>query len=759
MGALTLGIPLARERASSASLESDRVDVIAPPRSGRSRRTLGWGLGLAIACTAAATPAWAEAEAHDRLREQLGDEFAISLDLSGLELRGLSREFASGRGTLTIDRLYIRPGDKGLIIEIEGLEGRVTREPRTRQPQAPRVDPPSSAPAVATPAPPRDRLAERVEQLVAHLHGVPVEIRTQGRIDVELPGGLSLIAHDPGLHVDERGRLRGRGRVVAGTAEREWLTGDLGFASEAGDPLALELGGSIVLDPGGVARTLALSGTADPSRMHVEVDEPTGGHATLEARRGGPDEADHFELLAEDLPLALLDPIVELLERRDPSARLDSQFVGEARLSGRVEIERRRSAGEQRIHARFDGVELDRLTLERDWLAAGPVHFGPLAIDGELTHERSKLGRRSTGQLLLGHAGVQVQVGGQLDAERLELGIELPETHCQALLGAMPEGAAPVLAGSELSGSLTARFGLELDFAALAEARTRYMATGVDEHEFDRAVERGEFVPPGALVFEFPFLEECRVERLGPAVDVAGLAGPYHHAFVGSTGERQRRVLAPGDPDYVAITDIPNLELAFVILEDWRFWTHDGFDREQIHKAFWYDLMAGRARRGASTISQQAARNLWLRVDHGPGRAPGFDRSVARKLVEALLTAELERQIDKRRILEVYLNIIELGPGVHGVTEAAHYHFGKRPQDLDLLEALHLASLAPAPVGYTRRFASGRIDKPWRDHLRLQIRRLQIRGMISEQVAERHAYPRLDLVPHPELIQSPSPAE
>jgi hypothetical protein len=743
MGALTL--PDEQTCASSASASSRRA-----------RRALGWGLGLAIACTATAVPAWAEAEAQDRLREQLGDEFAISLDLSGIELRGLSREFADGRGTLTIERLHIRPGDAGLIVEIEGLDGQVTREPRNRRPQPPRVAPPSpkSATPGASKAPPTstsDRLAEQFERLVARLNGVPVEIRTKGRIAVDLPGGLSLIAHDPRLWIDERGRSSARGHFVAGTQQRDWLGGDLDFTSEAGDPLSLQLAGSIVLDPGGVARQLELEGSADPSHLHVEVQEPTGGHAILDARRGTGDEADRVELLAEELPLALLDPIVELLERRDPTSHR-APAIGEARLSGRVEVERRRAEGEQRIRARFDDVELDQLVAERDWLAPRPVHFGSLAIDGELTHERSKQGRRSGGQLLLGHAGVQIHVGGQLDAERLDLGIELPQTECQALLDAMPEGTAPVLAGSELSGSMTARLGLDLDFAALTEARATYLGTEVDEHEFDKAVERESFVPPGELEFEFPFLEQCKVERLGPAVDVDGLAGPYHHEFADRSGERRRRVLAPGDAGYVAIADVPQLALAFVILEDWRFWSHDGFDREQIGKAFWYDLMAGRTSRGASTISQQTARSLWLRLDHGQGRAPGFDRSVARKLVEALLTAELERQIDKERILEVYLNIIELGPGVHGVTEAARYHFGKRPQDLDLLEALHLASLAPAPVGYSRRFASGRVDAQWREHLRLQIRRLRVRGMISEDVAERHLQSRLHLVPHPELI-------
>jgi membrane peptidoglycan carboxypeptidase len=98
-----------------------------------------------------------------------------------------------------------------------------------------------------------------------------------------------------------------------------------------------------------------------------------------------------------------------------------------------------------------------------------------------------------------------------------------------------------------------------------------------------------------------------------------------------------------------------------------------------------------------------------------------------------MLAAELERGLDKRRILEVYLNVIELGPEIHGVAEASRYHFGKDADRLDLMEALYLASLAPAPVAYSRRFADGTIDDEWREHLRRQVRRLRIRHLISPE--------------------------
>lgn len=756
MGALTLGVPLHRDRASSAEVVSEATS--SAPSQRRSGVQLGGGLGLLLASTLAAGPVWAESEADERLRGACGADCRARIDLGGVELRQVARELGSGRGHVEMERLHVGLGERGVEVEIEGLSGSVRRSP-TRGPAAPRVGPaPASEPAQP---PARERLAAAISELVERLDGIPLHVRALGTIELELADQLALAARDPSFTIDAEGRLAARGRLIAGTHARTWLHGDLELDAGADDPLSIALAGSLVLDPDAVARRLDLHGSASPTRLDLALDEPGGGRATLLATRGA---SDRVELDADQLPIALLDPLFELLERGSGSlepgaARVPA--VGEARLRGHVELERQRSEGRVRMRVRFDAVELEGLVIEREALAPRPLAFGPLGIDGELTLVE---GRESQAQLVLGHRGVALQLDANLDDERLDLGLALPETDCQALLDALPDGSAPVLAGSRLAGRMDAALDLHLDFAALARARTTYLGEEADPRAFDREFEQGSFVAPGSLALAFPYLEQCRVERLGPAVDMAGLAGAYRHAFVRADGRRERRVLAAGDPAYVPIAQIPELERAFVILEDWRFWDHDGFDREQIEKAFWYDLMAGRTQRGASTISQQTARTLWLGLAPAePGspvsrRRPAFDRSIARKLVEGLLTAELERSTDKRRILEVYLNVIELGPNVRGVAEAARYHFGKRPQELDLVEALHLASLAPAPVGYSRRFASGEIDEAWRDHLRLQIRRMRVRGMISDEVADRYLYPRLDLVAHPELVQPPAVA-
>ena len=126
--------------------------------------------------------------------------------------------------------------------------------------------------------------------------------------------------------------------------------------------------------------------------------------------------------------------------------------------------------------------------------------------------------------------------------------------------------------------------------------------------------------------------------------------------------------------------------LAVIAAEDQRFAHHFGIDLKSISDAL--DSASGGARlRGASTITQQTAKNLYL----WPGR------SLLRKGLEAWLALNLELYLPKRRILEIYLNIIELGPGVYGVPAAAAFYFGKSPGELTARDAALLAAVLPNP--------------------------------------------------------------
>jgi monofunctional biosynthetic peptidoglycan transglycosylase len=138
------------------------------------------------------------------------------------------------------------------------------------------------------------------------------------------------------------------------------------------------------------------------------------------------------------------------------------------------------------------------------------------------------------------------------------------------------------------------------------------------------------------------------------------------------------------------------LPIAVVASEDQKFPTHHGFDLQSMQEA-----LADGAGRGASTISQQTIKNLFL----WPGR------SWVRKAIEAWLTVVMEALLPKRRILEIYLNIAQFGPGLYGVAAATEHYFGRPPDRISLAEAARLATVLPSPSKIDPRHQSEHVDR------------------------------------------------
>lgn len=160
--------------------------------------------------------------------------------------------------------------------------------------------------------------------------------------------------------------------------------------------------------------------------------------------------------------------------------------------------------------------------------------------------------------------------------------------------------------------------------------------------------------------------------------------------------------------DWVALSNMdPDLPRAVIAGEDAKFCTHFGFDTEAISKAMEANA-EGRKLRGGSTVSQQVAKNAFL----WPGR------SWLRKGLEAYFTVLIELMWDKKRVMEVYLNVAEFGIGVYGAEAAAQHYFGKSAKSLTRSEAARLVAVLPSPIkrdarsprGYTARYAK-RIER------------------------------------------------
>ncbi|MFQ5587400.1 MAG: transglycosylase domain-containing protein, partial [Nitrospiria bacterium] len=182
---------------------------------------------------------------------------------------------------------------------------------------------------------------------------------------------------------------------------------------------------------------------------------------------------------------------------------------------------------------------------------------------------------------------------------------------------------------------------------------------------------------------------------------------------------------------FVPIEEMPrHLIQAILAVEDARFYEHSGFDPIRIIRAFLKNIESGQIRQGASTITQQVTRSLFLTPE----------RTIQRKIKELILSRKMELMLTKDEILEIYLNQIYFGHGAYGVQVASKTYFGKSVSDISLEEAAFLAGLPKAPNNYS----------PYRDPERAKLRqrvvlkRMSVENYITEQ-AYREAYEK-DLV-------------
>jgi monofunctional biosynthetic peptidoglycan transglycosylase len=184
-----------------------------------------------------------------------------------------------------------------------------------------------------------------------------------------------------------------------------------------------------------------------------------------------------------------------------------------------------------------------------------------------------------------------------------------------------------------------------------------------------------------AFYLLWPDVSRLNTERPGKTAFMA-----YREQQWESKGLRRRI-----DQQWAPLARIsPYVVKAVIIAEDDKFWSHEGFDFDAIQKAVEKDLKKKQFKAGGSTISQQLAKNLYLT----PAKNP------VRKIKEAILTWRLERNLSKRRIIELYLNVAEWGDGIFGIEAAARHYFSKSAADLTAREAAQLAVALPSPLRY-----------------------------------------------------------
>jgi membrane peptidoglycan carboxypeptidase len=198
--------------------------------------------------------------------------------------------------------------------------------------------------------------------------------------------------------------------------------------------------------------------------------------------------------------------------------------------------------------------------------------------------------------------------------------------------------------------------------------------------------------------------------------------GPFVHRVLEPDGTWFEMTTGPGTPNWASIYSIsPFFVHSVVAHEDGGFFSHHGFALWAIRDAVVRNLREGRYATGASTITMQLAKNLFLHRE----------KTLVRKIQEVILTWWLEKALEKRDILELYLNVIEYGPSIYGIRQASWHYFGRDPSELTPAQSAFFATILPAPKRYYGQFDRGTISDSVATRMRNLLRRMHERGRID----------------------------
>ncbi len=290
--------------------------------------------------------------------------------------------------------------------------------------------------------------------------------------------------------------------------------------------------------------------------------------------------------------------------------------------------------------------------------------------------------------------GQSVSINGRVTNKRMpqiDLLLNFPDFSIGKALAGIPAQFYPDLPGLKVKGSLSGKFHFFMD---------------VED--------------PQSLKYNFDgTYEPIKVLALSTKINIKALASPFQHTVRRPDRKRVSFIVGEKNPDYIPLGSLPaSVVPAVITAEDGGFFKHKGFSTLPIRDSFVENLKAGRVVRGASTITMQLAKNLYLRPE----------RTFSRKFEESFVTMALEQTLTKERIMEIYLNIIEWGDDIYGIGPAAQYYFKKSPTELTPVESAFLASIIPYPRKKWGTDPLSNISEGWRQYLRLLLCRMYERG-------------------------------
>jgi hypothetical protein len=335
------------------------------------------------------------------------------------------------------------------------------------------------------------------------------------------------------------------------------------------------------------------------------------------------------------------------------------------------------------------GIDVSGLRLYHELAAEEPVK--DLGFEGTIRGRVDRRGRLFTlEQLGVAFRGIDVRLDGYAALPggreedgtvrirpRLKAHLNVPQVTCQQALEAIPPAYAPRLQGFKLKGKFKTDLTVEVDWADL-EALVLSGSVGIFG---------------------------CKVLEAPESLDAKRLEEEFEHFVEVEEDNWISFLVGPSNPDFVPLADVsPHLISSLMTTEDNGFFKHKGFISREFKSALIKNLQAGHFKYGASSITMQLVKNVLLYRE----------KTLSRKLQELFLTWYIETVLPKERIMEMYVNVIEFGPGIYGVGPAARHYFGKHPRDLNPVESAFFSSILPSPKRRYMQYCEGELNR-WGD--------------------------------------------
>lgn len=456
-------------------------------------------------------------------------------------------------------------------------------------------------------------------------------------------------------------------------------------------------GGSVQLWPGmsltGIAGSIA---PADEDRFDIRFE---GGYGGVEGRlwtaSGWLDPKGASAAVDLDAARFTLDRLKPILVK---SPVLDYE---KASVDARLHVEVSGAA------ASFSGgFHLRDFTVSHPYLAEKPIP--DLEIGGEVAGRFERASRTlALDRAVLSARGLPFELSGWLampgglrpDGARRErtavdVRLVIPKKPCQEVLEALPPEAVPYMEGFVLGGNFDTDLRVAIDWSDI-------QATVLDGRV-------GLF--------------GCRPKRAPE--EVTRLTEPFEHYVEVERDQWLAFMVGPENPDFVPITDVsPYLIKSLMTTEDSAFYRHRGFIVKEFRTALIKNLEAGYFKYGASSITMQLVKNALLYRE----------KTAARKFQELFLTWYVETLLEKDRILEIYVNVIEYGPGLYGIGPASQHYFGKHPRDLSPVEAAFFSSILPNPKERYAQYCKGTLRGWTEDKIQRILGLMRKRDRLTEE--------------------------